>query len=189
MTQTHTLATLALAAFLMPGCAPGPPAGETPLRPGLYDTYSRSANNRVVVHGHAELTKIEIYSHKGIGSAVVTLTDGDWPRAAVVRLHTRFLERFVIETSDDTPGTPGGKLKAGAFVRSSGDHAVHQDPARSPDDPLYLPIKIVDFRTAASKPKLPIQNADGYFEITVPTAMLRSDARYIKVSWVDVYRN
>lgn len=186
MIPTHITATLALAALLLTACATTPPPGEQPLAPASYDTYSRSDNNRVVVHGHTELTKIEVYSHKGIGSAVVTLTEGDWPRAAVVRLHTRFLERFVIETSDDATG---GKMTTGAFVRSSGNHAVHQDPARSPDDPLYLPIKIVDFRTAAAKPKLPIQNAKGYFEITVPPAMLRSGAKFIKVSWVDVYRN
>jgi len=111
------------------------------------------------------------------GIAAATLRkkgEGTWPDAVVLRLHTTGLEQFTISV-------PEQKLSAwvqshGKFTHFSELNGVQQKA----DDPQRLKIEL---KPKAGERAIPHK---GFFEITVPAALLKHDE--LSIQWVDFYR-
>ena len=119
----------------------------------------------------------------GIGHATVRHPAGRWPEKIIVRVFLSGLEHFAISSGSVT-------LSASVLSHSGNQQLLHlrQDGKEGPqlgnDSEYWMEIKTLD---AAGKPVAGLPPKDGWFEMTIPKALLR-DAKELKLSWIDFYR-
>lgn len=142
---------------------------------GRPDTHIRFLTSR------DDATVVEVKSRFGIDTATLRRTSKQWPHAILVRLHLRGLESFKVR---------GGENFVEWSVSSTGDHAVRvalldedgDGIGIGKDDPYYTELRIV-----GDEKSIPLK--DGYFEVPLPTRLIKDNPPEIKLSWIDFYRN
>ncbi len=126
-----------------------------------------------------------IFSIKGagIGNASVRRLGESWPKEVVVRVYLGGLENLSV--SD-------GQLKLSTSVLShSGNKQLShlwkdgkEGPSLDEKSPYWMPIQRLD---AAGKPAEGLPPKGGWFEMTLPSALLK-ESRTIELDWIDFYR-
>ena len=108
----------------------------------------------------------DVKSGFGIGSGKIELAEGAWPEKVLIRLHLAGLEGFSV--SSDKVTLSRSELKVNML-----------DAKGNPVDGKYLLQS-----QRSNKPK----RIDGYYEVTIPPALLAPEVKEMQISWVDFYR-
>jgi hypothetical protein len=166
--------------LLLPGLAASAQFPAT--RPAFNIVCGKAADTIVVLREDAR-TVLEVTCPSGIGSATITPI-GFWPATVVLRLRLGGLESLGLKVAD---------VRIGAEVQSHsgfGRMLVRSDPPPGirpeirPGDPLWMDIKAF---TADGKPAQGLPGPGGWFEMTLPPALLQADAP-LSLSWIDFFR-
>jgi len=102
-----------------------------------------------------------------------------WPAPLVVRLHVKGLESLRVSA---------GAVELEGSVPSTGDHrtswvlhAGAEEKRLDAASPYWADIRLV-----AAKPRVPLE--DGYFQLTLPPAILEGNPAELHLAWIDFYR-
>jgi hypothetical protein len=141
---------------------------------------TRKKDDTVDVKTEKGRTILEIHSPAGISSGVIERRDEKWPEKMVVRLHLNGLESF---------RASNGKVVLDAAVSNTLEIRQWKDGKEGDKldakSPLWTDIQPTDGQGKPAK-QLPLK--DGYFEITLPKALLEGNPKSITLNWVDFFR-
>jgi hypothetical protein len=171
---------VSLALGAIGSAAGGAPSGK---QPGKFKITTRKAADAVEVQGDADRTVFVITSPSGIGGAEIERLADNWPKAAVLRLRLKGLENFRISN--------GKVMLAAAVSVREGKVSVRlwqDNKENAPLDeksPLWMEIRALGADGKAAT-QIPLQG--GYFEMTLPRALLEGKPRSLTLNWVDFYR-
>ncbi|MBK8046765.1 MAG: hypothetical protein IPK16_06360 [Anaerolineales bacterium] len=126
---------------------------------------------------------VELHSASGIGGATITWPAGNAPTTLQLHLHLSGLEELELT---------GGASTVQASVSSSPPFPVREsliqadsaEQTLAAGDAYWTPIEIIP--AAGETPAIPLK--EGYFAITIPSALLQDADGVLKVQWVDFYR-
>lgn len=174
---------IVLALILVSGCASH--RAHDPSLPSVRLTGHDQDGDNVDVTVDDNRTVVDVHSRAGIGRAELRCPDGGWRCPVVMRLHLRGLEGLHVNS---------GKHSIHTSVLS---HSPHQQLCElfpvsgrdgSPLDessPFWMPLH-VENRGAPGQRVIPL--AAGYFEVTVPDALLDGNPETLLIQWIDFYR-
>jgi hypothetical protein len=127
----------------------------------------------------------DIHDARGIGGVRITPKSCGWPKPVVVRLHLRGLESLQISS---------GKFTLFGSVLTHSDHRrvleideAGQRREAGKDDPFWINIRTVDAQ-GRDTDHLPDPEKGGYFEVTLPPALLNADTLGMTLRWIDFFR-
>ena len=151
--------------------------------PPTFDIKTKKPADQIKVKIEKGTATIEVSSQSGIGGATVTLTEGKWPTTVVLRLHLSGMESLTISN---------GKIKLSASVLSHSGHsrllAVVEDGKEKKVEkgsPYWTEVRAFD---STGKPVPGLPGSGGYFEITLPKALLEGQPKSLNLEWIDFYR-
>ena len=178
-------AALALAVAVF-GCAGSGEKG----RPAAGDvtvelTGSGKGGDRIEAGSREGAVILDVYSESGIGRAAVSPGPQGWPSGLVFRLHLRGLESFSVQFGEF-------HLDSSVLSRAPYGQACEFQGGRGPDgttrvteaSPYWMSAVMVTEDDASRN--IPLE--EGYFEVTVPRAVLKRDPEMLRVQWIDFYR-
>ncbi len=155
----------------------GPPVGQPP--EGAFNIETKKPEDRVKVQVERDSATFEISSKSGIGGAQISSAKDAWPTTVTVRLHLRGLEWVAIS---------GGMHKLTGSVLSHSDNAatLHlSEEGKKGERDAGTSIKTFN---SAGKPIKGLPGEGGYFEISLPKALLEGKVKKLNVDWIDFYR-
>ncbi len=127
------------------------------------------------------VTFFDVQSEKGIGSANIVLAAPNTPKKIILWLHLKGLESLKLGF---------GENEIQVSVSAHGDNAVTQrarvngaaaEIELTPTSEFWMPTEII-----AQNKTIPLQ--DGYFQVELPRAFLKGNAREFSIEWIDFYR-
>jgi hypothetical protein len=142
-----------------------------------FDIQCRKRDDRVTATGEGDRVVFDIASPSGIGGARVIRKGTAWPGALVLRLHLAGLESLSV-----THGT----VTLSASVLSHGDFARHVQ--WTPDHVEVLDPGLLRAFTADGQPTAMLPGKGGWFELTIPKAVLKHAGEKLEINWIDFYR-
>ena len=153
----------------------------SPVERAAWQINLKKKDDKVAIAIEGEKTIFTITSPSGIGSATVEPKTRQWPATVVVRLHLRGLESFAASNGNvKVSAAWDGKLaREQLWVEDK------EGPALDASNRLWLSMRAFD---AAGEPAVAVPIQDGWFEVTVPKAMLDEGAS-LRLDWIDFYRN
>lgn len=119
----------------------------------------------------------------GIGNAKVQRLGDAWPTEVVLRFHLGGLENLTISSG-------GMKLSTSVLSHSGNKQLTHlwkdgkEGPSLDEKSPYWMPIQRLD---ATGKPAQGLPPKGGWFEMTLPPALLK-ESKAIELGWIDFYR-
>jgi hypothetical protein len=126
---------------------------------------------------------LELFSPSGIGGATVSATGGKWPATVTLRFHFRGLVFFSVSN---------GKVTfSGSVLSHSGNKRLlyltegGTKKSLEKESPNWTEIEAFD---SAGKPVDGLPGQDGYFQMTLPKALLEGGPKSLELSWIDFYR-
>lgn len=172
------------------GATPAPSAPSTPsaAAPPAAPAASyavrcdKEGDGVAVLSGDSAVT-FAVTSKRGIGSAVIRRTGGDWPARVILRLHLGGLESLTVGSE---------ALALNVSVLSHGNNDVLQTLRRKgqtqtppvPGDSEYrADLRVLD---AEGKPVKGLPPKGGWFEIVLPKPLL--EEAELQVQWIDFFR-
>jgi hypothetical protein len=160
------------------------PGGE-PRRdgPARFKITTRREDDRVEVRGNKDKTAFEVRSPFGISQAAIERVEDDWPKAVVLRLNLKGLERFTASNGKVTVDAAVSIRDGKAEVRVWKDGK--EEAPLDAKDPLWMDVRILGDDGKPAK-ELPLKR--GHFEIVLPKALFEGNPKSITVSWIDFYR-
>lgn len=148
-----------------------------------FQVQTRKMNDTVQVQGDHDKVVFDVKSPSGIGGATIERAEKAWPAAVSLKLHLNGLESLVVST---------GKVKLSAAVSiHDGKLGVRQwkndkeDEPLNQKSPLWMDIRPIG---ADGKPAERLPLKDGWFEVTLPKALLESNPPSLDLQWIDFYR-
>lgn len=144
-----------------------------------FNVTTKKPEDRIEVNVEKDTLVLDVESRSGIGGATITLAKGRWPTTVTLRLHLGGLESFAVSN---------GRIKlTGSVLSHSGNtkrlylSEVGKEGEREPG----TEIKVFD---AEGKPIKGLPDKCGYFEITLPKALLEGEPKSMELGWIDFYR-
>lgn len=177
------LLILVLALMLASGCAL-PPAQDHRL-PSVRLTGHDKDGDTVTVRKEGHRTVVDVRSRTGTGRAELTCPDRGWRRPVGLRLHFHALEGLHVNNGKVSVHTsllshppyeqlcelfPAGESNGSSLEKSS---------------PFWMPLH-VENKSAPGQRVIPL--AAGYFEVTIPEALLDNRPEPLQIQWIDWYR-
>jgi len=148
-----------------------------------FDIKTRKVEDRVTATVEKDTAIFDATSRSGIGGATVTLAKGKWPTTVVLRLHLSGMEQLTIFN---------GTIKlTGSVLSHSGNPRLldvvedGKEKKVEKDSPYWTEIRGLD---STGKPVPGLPGSGGYFEITVPKALLDGQTKTLELGWIDFYR-
>lgn len=156
----RSVAILALI-LLAVGCTTGQRWRQVKATPG-------KTEDSVVVTTKRDATVLTVTSKSGIGGATLVRLGETWPTRIVIRLKLNNLESF---------GMSNGSIQFNTSIKS---------PGRMP----YWKIGKNEKQTDSPDGTLEalIRQADGWFEIAVPSEMTKGNPEKIEFRWINEFR-
>jgi hypothetical protein len=147
------------------------------------DITLRKPADRAAASTDGQAKILTVTSPSGIGGATITPKAGKWPETVTIRLRLGGLESLTVSN---------GKATLSTSVSSHGDgkaevHLTESGKQKSIDSksPYWMELRVLDAKGNPTK-KIPVQ--DGYFEFTVPKALMGDGIKSITLNWIDFYR-
>jgi len=128
----------------------------------------------------------DIHDERGIGGVRITPKWGGWPKPVIVRLHLSSMESLQISSGQFT--LFGSVLSHRGHRRLLEIEEAGQKREAGKDDPLWINIRMLDGQGKDIQ-HLPDPEQGGYFEVTLPPALLNADKLGMTLSWIDSYRH
>lgn len=172
-----------LAGHLLTGGVPRSAGPQADLAASL--TGPDAAGDRLDVHAEGEVTILDIYSPRGIGSAEISATDGRWPAQVVVRLHLSGLESFEADNGEFT-------IRTG--VSSATPQIQHCELIPAEDGPGQVVPRDSDYWISLSIVPAVEPGGDaspaggGTYELTLPPVLFEAEPETLIIRWVDFFR-
>jgi hypothetical protein len=158
---------------------PGTAEDKTP----TFNVKTRKMDDTVQAHGDGSKVIFLVKSRSGIGSATIERVEKTWPEAVALKLHLKGLESLVLSS---------GKVKLSVSVSSQGEKPRvrlgkddKEDEPLDQKNPLWMEVRILGSDGTPAQ-KLPLK--DGWFEMTLPKALLDGNPPSLSVQWIDFYR-
>jgi len=141
--------------------------------------------DRVSIRSHGSQSTMSVTSPHGIGGAMIDRDKSDWPDELKVRLRLHELESLTVSN---------GKAMLEMSVLSHGEYirqltpSIDGNPSSKIDQAsdYWTDIKIVGTGGRGAQ-KIPLRA--GFFEITIPKAMLKHNPKRLDFEWIDFHRN
>ncbi len=159
-----TLAGVAL--FCLAACAPA----ANSIDRATYKAVPLKGDPHIAFSTTNELLLIDITSPTGIGGATIEKTGGQWPPKTMLRLHVKGLESFKFHYADIT---------IDVSVSSHGEHAVNE---------TFEQAGTLGVVSAGDPYWITVTPGEGYFDLGVPAAFLKSGENKFTIEWIDFYR-
>jgi len=126
-----------------------------------------------------EAALLKISCPTGIDKLVLRPEKGKWPQSIRLQLQLQGLEHLALRTE---------KHDLRFSVSSTAPHDVHcvlfadgKEQALRSNHPLFAEVKL-----HGQKASIPLR--DGYFEMTIPAALLKTNPPQVAIEWIDFYR-
>ena len=143
---------------------------------------TRRANDRVEASFSPGRAILKIHSPQGISQAVLKKTGQAWPAQVVVRLYLNGLERLQIAHRQGTIHAAVSSQNGQVRVWKDNQEETLLDPQHA----AWLDIRMVN---GEGKRVQTIPLTNGYFEFTIPSAILAQEENSLTLDWIDFYRN
>jgi len=158
--------------------------GDAPSdQPAKFKITTKRKDDSVEVRSERDKTVFDVKSPFGISQAVIERQVDTWPKAVVLRLHLKSLERFRASngkvTVDAAVSSQDGKLKVRLWKDGKEDAPLNEK------SPFWMDIRIVGGDGKPAK-ELPLKG--GYFEVALPRAFFEGNPKSITLNWIDFYR-
>jgi hypothetical protein len=155
-------------------------AGKGALTGADWQVVLKKKDDKVAITADGGKAIFSITSPSGIGAATIERKGERSPQTVVVRLHLRGLEFFAVSS---------GKVKVSAASdgKTAREHLwpeSREGPALDKNSPYWMGIRGFD---GSGKPANAAPIQDGWFEITLPKAIL-DQGKSLKLEWIDFYR-
>jgi hypothetical protein len=173
------LAGLTVMSSLASDSGAGPGRDE----PARFTITTRREDDRVEVRGDQGKTVFTVRSPFGISRATIERVEDEWPKAVVLRLNLKGLERFTASNGKVTVDAAVSIREGKAEVRVWKDGK--EEAPLDAKDPLWMDVRILGDNGKPAK-ELPLTR--GHFEIVLPKALFEGNPKSITVSWIDFYR-
>jgi hypothetical protein len=177
-----TLAACALAALVaitaapLPGRAADKPADE-------FKITTRKTDDAITVQSEKDKVIFVIKSPTGISRGEIERKADTWPASVVLRLQLKGLESFRVgngkDTIDGAVSIVDGKPQARLWKNGKEGDTIDSK------SPLWMVVRVVG---ADGKPATDIPLKGGYFEMTIPAALLADNPKSISLNWIDFHR-
>jgi polyhydroxybutyrate depolymerase len=119
----------------------------------------------------------------GIGGATMKIKDGKWPQKVMLRLRLKGLESLTI--ANGTIKLTGSVLSHGGNPRLLTVVEDGKEKKVGMDSLYWTEIRGFD---STGKAVTGLPGNGGYFEITLPKALLESHPKSLSLEWIDFYR-
>ncbi len=145
-------------------------------------SFTKRADDRVQVKVEKEIATFSVHSPTGISQATIHRTGGKWPKAVILRLHLKGLEKF---------HAAAGKIELHASVstQTAQPRSWSGDKENAPLDsksPYWIDVRLIGGDGKPAK-KIPLEG--GYFELRLPPALFDENPKAVTLNWIDFYRN
>lgn len=163
-------------------CAAGAAMGET--KDEALSVKPAREGDAVRISIKEKVATLDVTSLRGIGGATLTRKAEKWPEQIVLKMHLRGLESLTI-----TVGKVA--LRASVLSHSGNTRLLHvvrdgkEGPRLKSGDEMWMEIKAVN---AQGKEVEGLPPKDGWFEMTLPAALLAGEAKVVDLHWIDFYR-
>jgi hypothetical protein len=176
LTACAMAALVASIATPLPGWAADKPADD-------YKITTRKTDDAITVEAEKDKVIFVVKSPSGISRGEIERKGDTWPASVVVRLQLKGLESFRVGNGKDTVDGSVSRVdgKPQARLWKNGKSADVID-AKSP---LWMVVRVIG---ADGKPSTDIPLKGGYFEMTIPAALLAENPKSISLNWVDFQR-
>ena len=127
---------------------------------------------------------LAVHSQMGMGGATVERKSKEWPKGVKVRLYLKGLESFRVTNGKRS-------LRASVLSYSGHPRSLHlrkdgqEGPKLDKKSPYWTTINAFN---AQGKPIQGLPKKGGYFEMTLPEALLDDNPTSIQLDWIDFYR-
>ncbi len=182
MKQIITIVAL-LGLLLVSGCASHRTGGHG--LPSVRLTGHDKGGDAVTVTEEGNRTVVDVHSTSGIGRAELTMPNGGWRRPLTMRFHLQGLEaldvnngRLVIHTS--VLSRPPYKQLCELFPVGGRNGSPLEEVS-----PFWMPLNVAN-RKEPGQRVIPLD--DGYFEVTLPDALLDGNPETLYIQWIDFLR-
>ncbi len=141
-------------------------------------------DDRVEVLVRADEEVIEVNSKTGIGGLKIAPKEGVWPERVRVRLRLSGLEMLRLANKEaviEGAATRQSEVRSDLTLKRDSGEETPLDPK----GPYALEVRAFD---KEGRPATRVPIADGWFEFTVPKALVGRDVKELTVAWVDFYR-
>ncbi len=147
-----------------------------------FKVQAKLPDDAVAVQEQENQVRFVIRSPFGISQAKIERTDVRWPSQVRVQLHLLGLESLKLQVDS---------IRIEAAVSSHDGSmrlwlAGHEDMPLNQEHRYWMPIRMVD---QDGKPTTSLPHKDGWFEFTLPQAILEANPQSITLQWIDFYRN
>ena len=146
-----------------------------------FDIKIKKPTDQVKVKVERDTATFDVVSQSGIGGATI-MSKGKWP-TVVLRLHLSGLEFLTIGNGKITLNgsvlSHSGNPRLLNVVKDGKENKVEKDSL------YWTEIRGFD---ATGKPVKGLPGKGGYFEITLPKALLESEPKSLELRWIDFYR-
>jgi len=130
-------------------------------------------------------TVVDVHSRAGIGRAELTCPDGGWRRPVVIRLHLRGLEGLHVNNGKHSIHTSVLSHSAYEQLCELFSAAGRDGSPLEESSPFWMPLH-VENKMAPGQRVIPLEA--GYFEVTLPDALLDGNPQALLIQWIDFYR-
>ena len=148
----------------------------------VFNVTTKNQDDRIEIRQENSITRVDIQSPTGIGSATFKLESGSMPEQLILRLHLAGLEEFRL-VSDQTTLVAYGSSHEGFNVSGQSVIAAGNEYAITPIDPLWTNVEVV---SGQAEKKIPLD--EGYFEIIVPKEFIQRAGNSFEIQWIDFFR-
>ena len=152
---------------------------EATVKETILDIITKKPSDKVKMTIEKDTATLDVSSQSGIGGATVTLAKGKWPTTVVLRLHLSGLKSFAVSN---------GKIKLTGSVLSHSGNTKRLYLTEFGKEGEREPGTEIKNLVAAGKPVKGLPDKGGYFEITLPNALLEGESKSLELGWIDFYR-
>jgi hypothetical protein len=147
--------------------------------PSAFESTTKKTEDQVEVETKEGTAIFTFRCPTGIGGATISIKDGKWPEKVILRLRGKGLESLTVSN---------GKIKLSGSVLSHSGNTKRLYLTKEGKDGEREPgteIKVLD---STGKLVTGLPGNDGYFETTLPKALLEGQPKSLVVEWIDFYR-
>jgi hypothetical protein len=175
--NTNNTCSLALALLGALGFASASAHGKDP----PFKITTRKADDAIQVEMEKDKVLFGVGSRSGIGDATIERLDDAWPDSARFKIYLKGLDQFQIDNGsvilEIAVGSDGSQRVS--LIKNGKTSAVDRK------SPYWLEVQSLDADGKPTKDR-PLKN--GWFEMTLPKAMLDGNPKTLKLKWIDFFR-
>ena len=150
-----------------------------------YEIVVEGEGNEIVISSRLDDVQFAVFSERGIGSALIEVTDGDFPESVELSFHLQGLEelRFGYDLTEVTVSVSSSDNAVYQYVTHE---SINSDPATpvNPDSPSWMDVNIVDPDESFGA----IPGSERLISVLLPDDFASGDYESFRIKWIDFFR-